>query len=65
MCCLLNAVWAQHHDQTALLAKNWIMPVQDREAVASYVTHEYWRMGLEICKLDVSLIDHWRTNLKA
>ncbi len=45
MCCLLNAVWAQHHAQTAPLAKNWIMPVQDREAVASYVTHEYWHMG--------------------
>ena len=45
MCCLLNAVWAQHHAQTAPLAKNWIMPVQDREFVASYVTHEYWRMG--------------------
>ena len=45
MCCLLNAVWAQHHAQTAPLAKNWIMPVQDREAVASYVTHEYWRIG--------------------
>ena len=45
MCCLLNAVWAQHHTQTAPLAKNWIMPVQDRAAVASYVTHEYWRMG--------------------
>jgi hypothetical protein len=45
MCCLLNAVWAQHHAQTAPLAKNWIMPVQDRAAVASYVTHEYWRMG--------------------
>ena len=45
MCCLLNAVWAQHHKQTAPLAKNWIMPAQDRAAVASYVTHEYWRMG--------------------
>ena len=45
MCCLLNAVWAQHHAQTAPLAKNWIMPVQDRTAVASYVTHEYSRMG--------------------
>ena len=44
-CCLLNAIWAQHHTQTAPLAKNWIMPVQDRTAVASYVTHEYWRMG--------------------
>jgi len=45
MCCLLNAVWAQHHAQTAPLTKNWIMPAQDRAAVASYVTHEYWRMG--------------------
>jgi len=45
MCCLLNAVWAQHHKQTAPLANNWIMPAQDRAAVASYVTHEYWRMG--------------------
>ena len=45
MCCLLNAVWAQHHAQTAPLAKNWIMPVQDQAAVTSYVTHEYWRMG--------------------
>ena len=45
MCCLLNAVWAQHHAQTAPLAKNWIMPVQDHAAVASYVTHEYWRIG--------------------
>ena len=45
MCCLLNAVWAQHHAQTAPLAKNWIMPVQDHAAVASYLMHEYWRMG--------------------
>ena len=46
-CCLLNAVWAQHHTQTAPLVKNWIMPLQDRTAVASSVTHEYWRMGDE------------------
>jgi len=45
MCCLLNAVWAQHHKQTGPLVKNWVMPVQDRAAVASYVTHEYWRVG--------------------
>jgi hypothetical protein len=45
ICCVLNAVWAQHHEQTAPLYKNWIMPAQDRAAVASYVTHEYWRMG--------------------
>ena len=45
MCCVLNAVWAQHHAHTAPLSKNWIMPAQDRAAVASYVTHEYWRIG--------------------
>ena len=45
MCCLLNAVWVQHHAQTAPIAKNWIMPAQNRATVASYVTHEYWRMG--------------------
>jgi hypothetical protein len=45
MCCVLNAVWAQHHAETASLAKNWIMPVQDRAAVASYLTREYWRLG--------------------
>ena len=45
MCCVLNAVWAQHHNQTAPLAKNWIMPVTDRTAVASYLTREYWRLG--------------------
>ena len=45
MCWILNALWAQHHAQTAPLAKNWIMPAQDRAAVASYVTHEYWRIG--------------------
>jgi len=45
MCCTLNAVWAQHHNQTAPLAKNWITPVTDRTAVASYLTREYWRLG--------------------
>jgi len=45
MCCVLNAVWAQHHKQKAPLAKNWVMPAQDRAAVAGYVTHEYWRIG--------------------
>ena len=54
MCCLLNAVWAQHHTQTAPLAKNWIMPVQDRMAVTSYVTHEYWRMGSDTISDDLS-----------
>jgi hypothetical protein len=59
MCCLLNAVWAQHHAQTAPLAKNWIMPAQDRAAVASYVTHEYWRMGSDTILDDLS----WNTGL--
>ena len=45
MCCILDAVWAQHHSQTAPLAKNWITPVTDRTAVASYLTREYWRLG--------------------
>ena len=45
MCCTLNAVWVQHHNQTAPLLKNWIMPVTDRTAVASYLTREYWRLG--------------------
>jgi hypothetical protein len=44
-CCILNAVWAQHHAQTAPLVKNWIMPVEDRVAVSSYLTREYWHMG--------------------
>ena len=52
-CCLLNAIWAQHHTQTAPLAKNWILPVQDRAAVASYVTHEYWRMGSDTISDDL------------
>ena len=42
---MLNAVWAQHSSQTAPLFKNWIMPVTDRTAVASYLTREYWRLG--------------------
>ena len=45
MCCMLNAVWAQHSSQTAPLTKNWIMPVTDRTAVASYLTREYWCLG--------------------
>jgi hypothetical protein len=45
VCALLNAVWAAHHPQTAPLDKNWIMPAQSKPAVASYLTHEYWRLG--------------------
>ena len=56
MCCMLNAVWAQHHSQTASLAKNWIMPVTDRTAVASYLTREYWRLGSDTF-LDAMLWD--------
>jgi hypothetical protein len=44
-CCVLNAVWAQQHNQTAPMAKNWILPVNDRFKVASYLTKEYWRLG--------------------
>ena len=44
-CCVLNAMWAQLHTQTAPLAKNWLMPVTDRSAVAQYLTKEYWRLG--------------------
>jgi hypothetical protein len=44
-CCVLNAVWAQHHQQTGPLAKNWIMPVIRRRDAVNYVTREYWRMG--------------------
>jgi hypothetical protein len=44
-CAVLNAIWAQHHRQTAPLAKNWIMPVMSRRKAARYVTREYWHMG--------------------
>ena len=44
-CCALNAIWAQHHRQTAPMAKNWIMPVICRQDAVNYATREYWRMG--------------------
>ncbi len=44
-CAILNAVWAQHHRQTAPLIKNWITPVKDCAAVSVYLTGEYWRLG--------------------
>ena len=44
-CAVLNAVWTQHHPQTAPLEKNWIMPVVSRSRVVNYLTREYWRMG--------------------
>jgi len=53
-CCVLNAVWAQHHPQTGPMAKNWIMPVIDRWEVANYATREYWRMGADTQLLDIT-----------
>ncbi|MDB4038894.1 hypothetical protein N9490_00340 [Planktomarina temperata] len=62
MCCTLNAVWAQHHNQTAPLFKNWIMPVTDRTAVASYLTQEYWRLGSDTFLDAVSWDDQTAVN---
>jgi hypothetical protein len=53
-CCLLNAVWAQHHKQTGPMIKNWIMPVINRWEVANYATREYWRMGADTQLLDIT-----------
>jgi hypothetical protein len=44
-CTVLNALWAQHHQQTGPMAKNWIMPVNNRQDAVNYVTREYWRQG--------------------
>jgi len=46
-CCVLNAVWTQHHYQTAPLGKNWIMPLRHKKAATNYLTGEYWRLGGE------------------
>ena len=62
MCCTLNAVWAQHHNQTAPLFKNWITPVIDRTAVASYLTREYWRLGSDTFLDTVSWDDRVAAN---
>ena len=48
------AIWAQHHQQTAPLAKNWIMPVINRTGVVQYVIREYWRMGSETLLDEIS-----------
>ena len=53
-CCLLNAVWAQHHPQTGPMAKNWIMPVNNRASAVNYVTREYWRIGSATLLDDIS-----------
>ena len=53
-CTILNAIWAQHHAQTAPLAKNWIPPVISRWEVANYVTREYWRMGADTQLVDIT-----------
>lgn len=51
-CAVLNAIWTQHHPQTAGLDKNWVMPVISRSRVANYLTREYWRLG------SATLLDH-------
>ena len=53
-CCLLNAVWAQHHPQTGPMAKNWIMPMNNRASAVNYVTREYWRIGSATLLDDIS-----------
>ena len=53
-CCVLNAIWAQHHRQTAPSAKNWVMPVISRPCAANYVTREYWRLGADTALLDIT-----------
>ena len=53
-CSVLNAVWAQHHRQTAPLAKNWIMPVINRQDAVNYVTREYWLLGSATLLDDIS-----------
>ena len=53
-CCVLNAVWAQHHQQTGPMAKNWIMPVISLASSVNYVTREYWRMGSATLLDDIS-----------
>lgn len=54
VCCVFNAIWAQHHPQTAPLAKNWILPVISRASAVNYVTREYWRMGSATLLDDIS-----------
>lgn len=53
-CAVLNAMWTQHHQQTAPMAKNWIMPVISRQSAVNYVTHEYWRLGSATLLDDIS-----------
>jgi hypothetical protein len=53
-CTILNAVWAQHHQQTGPMAKNWIMPVNNRQDAVNYVTREYWRLGSATLLDDIS-----------
>lgn len=53
-CTVMNAIWAQHHQQTGPTDKNWIMPVISRWASVNYVTREYWRMGSATLMDDIS-----------
>ena len=53
-CTVLNAIWAQHHQQTGSIEKNWVMPVISRWGSVNYVTREYWRMGSATVLDDIS-----------
>lgn len=53
-CTVMNAIWAQHHQQTGPIDKNWIMPAINRWASVNYVTREYWRMGSATLLDDIS-----------
>ena len=53
-CTVMNAIWAQHHQQTSPIDKNWIMPVISRWASVNYVTREYWRIGSATLMDDIS-----------
>lgn len=53
-CTVLNAIWAQHHQQTGPMDKNWVMPVINRCSTVNYVTREYWRMGSATLMDDIS-----------
>lgn len=53
-CTVLNAIWAQHHQQTGPIEKNWVTPVISRWSTVNYVTREYWRLGSATLLDDIS-----------